>query len=48
MLPYAFSALTMKSVGKTAMEMVFEVRRQLAENPGIKTGQVKPDYESCV
>jgi len=27
MLPYAFSALTMKSVGKTAMEMVVEVRR---------------------
>jgi len=48
MLPYAFSALTMKSVGKAAMELVIEVRRQLAEEPGIKTGAVKPDYEACV
>lgn len=38
----------MKSVGKTAMEMVVEVRRQLAEEPGIKTGAVKPNYENCV
>jgi len=48
MLPYAFSALTMKSVGKAAMEMVEEVRRQLRENPDIKTGKVRPNYERCI
>jgi inorganic pyrophosphatase len=35
MLPYAFSAFTMKSVGKAALEMVNEIRRQLREDPGI-------------
>jgi len=48
MLPYAFSAMTMKSVGKAALQMVFEIRKQLAENPKIKTGEVNPDYERCV
>jgi len=48
MLPYAFSAMTMKSVGKAALEMVFEIRKQLAENPKIITGEVNPDYERCV
>lgn len=48
MLPYAFSAMTMKSVGKAALEMVFEIRKQLAENPKIKTGEVAPDYERCI
>jgi inorganic pyrophosphatase len=48
MLPYAFSAMTMKSVGKAALEMVFEIRKQLAENPRIKTGEDYPNYERCV
>jgi len=48
MLPYAFSAMTMKSVGKAALEMVYEIRHQLAENPLIKTGEVNPDYERCI
>jgi len=48
MLPYAFSALTMKSVGRAAFEMVIEVRRQLRENPGIKTGESSPDYDRCI
>lgn len=46
MLPYAFSALTMKSVGKAANEMVVEVRRQFAEmkaNPDFE-----PEYARCV
>lgn len=47
MLPYAFSAMTMKSVGKAAEEMVEEVRRQF-RNPKIKNGEIDPDYESCV
>merc|ERR1711865_214011 len=48
MLPYWFSAMTMKSVGEAAGEMVEEVRRQFRENPGIMTGEVKPDYTKCV
>jgi len=48
MLPYIFSALCMKSVGKAAQEMVNEVRAQFRENPGILTGDVKPDYAKCI
>ncbi len=47
MLPYAFSAMTMKSVGSAAQEMVIEVRRQFRD-PRVKSGQVEPDYESCI
>jgi len=53
MLPYAFSAFTMKSVGTAANGMVNEIRRQLKEHPGIKIpkgeeGHVDPDYNRCV
>jgi len=48
MLPYWFSAMTMKSVGMAALEMVKEVRRQVRHSPGILTGEVDPDYESCI
>ena len=48
MLPYVFSAMTMKSVGKAAQEMVEEVRNQFRNNPGIMQGIVKPDYAKCV
>jgi inorganic pyrophosphatase len=48
MLPYAFSAMTMKSVGLAALEMVVEVRRQLKENPGIYEGTHEPDYQACI
>jgi H+-translocating diphosphatase len=48
MLPYAFSAVTMKSVGKAALLMVEEIRKQLRENPDIKTGAARPNYERCV
>jgi len=48
MLPYFFSAMTMKSVGFAALEMVEEVRRQFKENPGIMDGTVKPDYANCI
>lgn len=47
MLPYWFSAMTMKSVGKAALAMVNEVRRQFRME-GVKAGSVKPDYRSCV
>lgn len=47
MLPYAFSAMTMKSVGSAAQEMVQEVRRQFRD-PDIKSGKKEPDYERCI
>ena len=48
MIPVVFSALAMKSVGKAAMDMVMEVRRQFKEIPGILEVTGKPDYEKCV
>jgi len=48
MLPFLFAALTMKSVGKAAQEIVHEVRRQLKEIAGIMEGETDPDYASCV
>lgn len=50
MLPYWFSAMTMKSVGKAAMEMVDEVKRQFDLNPDLlnKHSKSRPDYEKCV
>ena len=48
MLTFLFSALTMTAVGKAAMEMVEEVRRQFREIPGIMEKKAKPDYRRCV
>jgi len=48
MLPFVFSALTMKAVGRAAMAIVNEVRRQFREIPGIMDGTGKPDYARCV
>ncbi len=48
MVPVVFSALAMNSVGKAAMEMVKEVRRQFKEIPGIMEGTGKPEYGKCV
>jgi K(+)-stimulated pyrophosphate-energized sodium pump len=48
MIPVVFSALAMQSVGKAAMEMVQEVRRQFKEIPGILEGKGTPDYAKCV
>lgn len=48
MIPVVFSALAMQSVGKAAMDMVNEVRRQFREIPGILEGTGKPDYGRCV
>ena len=48
MIPVVFSALAMQSVGKAAMEMVQEVRRQFREIPGIMEGTGTPEYAKCV
>ncbi|MRT16744.1 sodium-translocating pyrophosphatase [Vitellibacter sp. q18] len=48
MIPVVFSAMAMKSVGKAAMEMVQEVRRQFREIPGIMEGTGTPQYAKCV
>jgi inorganic pyrophosphatase len=50
MLPYAFTAFTMKSVGVAANEMVKEVARQFREKPHLihKGTDEKPDYDQCI
>jgi K(+)-stimulated pyrophosphate-energized sodium pump len=48
MIPVVFSAFAMQSVGKAAMEMVEEVRRQFREIPGLLEGTGKADYQRCV
>ena len=48
MIPFIFSALCIQAVGKAAMDMVQEVRRQFREIPGIMEYKAKPEYETCV
>jgi len=49
-LPYWFSAMTMKSVGEAAMEMVNEVQRQFNEKPQLLNENTteRPDYDKCI
>ena len=47
-LPFLFMAMTMRSVGEAAFEMIEEVRRQFREIPGIMKGTGTPDYAQCV
>jgi K(+)-stimulated pyrophosphate-energized sodium pump len=48
MIPFIFSSLAIQAVGKAAMAMVEEVRRQFKEIPGIMEGKGKPEYDKCV
>jgi inorganic pyrophosphatase len=50
MIPFAFAAMTMKSVGLAAMEMVLEVQRQFDEKPHLLDANPteRPDYDACI
>ena len=48
MIPFVFSALCIQAVGRAAMDMVEEVRRQFREIPGIMEYKAQPEYEKCV
>ena len=48
MVAFVFSGMTMQAVGRAAGQMVIEVRRQFAADPGILEGSSEPDYTRCV
>ncbi|MFD1631564.1 sodium-translocating pyrophosphatase [Pseudopedobacter beijingensis] len=48
MIPFIFSSLCISAVGRAAMDMVNEVRRQFREIPGIMEYKARPEYEKCV
>ncbi len=47
-IPFLFTALAIRAVGRTAFEMIGDIRKQFRESPGILAGKVKPDYSRCV
>jgi K(+)-stimulated pyrophosphate-energized sodium pump len=48
MLPFAFSSLAMKAVGRAAFDMIKEVRRQFKEIAGLMEGKAVADHSKCV
>jgi len=48
LIPFVFSAFTMSAVGKAAVQMVEEVRRQFKTIKGLMKGKAKPDYDKCI
>ncbi|MBM3473881.1 MAG: sodium-translocating pyrophosphatase [Armatimonadetes bacterium] len=47
-LPFLFSSMTIRAVGRTAFQIINEVRRQFREIPGLMEGKAQPDPARCV
>jgi len=47
-LPFLFTSMTLRAVGRAAHSMIEEVRRQFKEIKGLMQGKAKPDHKRCV